>query len=62
MRLMSDDLSKNFDALKYSNSFLKASFNEAKQEASEAKQHARAPEVKITEQSIIIEKHEKKLV
>ncbi len=38
MRLMSDDLSKMFEDLKDSNSFLEASFNDAKCEASEAKQ------------------------
>ncbi len=59
MRLMSDDLSKMFDDLKDSNLFLEASFNEAKQEASGAKHQVCDLEVKISEQSIIIEKHEK---
>ncbi len=56
MRLMSDDLSKMFDALKDSNSFHNSSFNEVKQEASEAKQHVHDLKVKIAEQSIIIER------
>ncbi len=47
MRLISEDLSKLFYALKDSNSFLEPCFNEAKQEASEAKQHAHDLEVKI---------------
>ncbi len=37
MKMMSDNLSKTFDDLKESNSFLEASFNEARMEASEAK-------------------------
>ncbi len=44
---MSDDLSKTFEALKDSNSFLEAPFNEAKQHASEAKQHLHDLKVKI---------------
>ncbi len=39
MKMISDDLSKTFDDLKESNSFLEVSFNEARLEASEAKKN-----------------------
>ncbi len=52
MKMMSDDLSKKFDDLKESNSFLEASFNEARMEVSEDK---------ITDQQATIEKQEKKI-
>ncbi len=58
---MSNDLSKKFEDLKVSNSFLEASFKEAKLEVSEAKQQVQQHEFKITDQHVIIEKQEKEI-
>ncbi len=46
MLSMSNDFSKKFEDLKESNSFLEASFKEAKLEASEAKQQVQKLEFK----------------
>ncbi len=61
MLSMSNDLSKIFDDLKESNSFLEASFKQAKLEDSEAKQQVQKLEFKIDDQHVIIEKQEKKI-
>ncbi len=49
MKTIADDLSKRFNDLVESNSFLEAAFNDAKTEASEAKQKVPALSAKILE-------------
>ncbi len=62
VKLMSSDLSKNFNDIVESNQFLQASFKKAKLEATEAKKQVESLNLKVQQQEHQLKNCEKKLL